>query len=101
MNKEEILQKAKNTKSDEREQSITVKSSSFGGIAVTIIIGIFMIINSIKGKGVSDLLSILLTYWSVQYFYQYKQLGRKMFLIIGCTTSIGFLCAVASYIIWG
>lgn len=101
MKKEEILEKAKKSGQDERERQIEVKSSSLGAGVVTVVIGIFIIFNLSKGQESRDLLSILLSYWSVQYFYKYKQLESKMFLILGCIAAIGFAVATASYFIWG
>lgn len=101
MEKEEILEKAKKSGQDERERQIEVKSSSLGAAAVTVVIGIFIVFNRVKGQESRDLLAILLSYWSVQYFYKYKQLESKMFLTLGCIAAIGFAAAAVSYLVWG
>ncbi len=101
MNREDILAKSKRAGVDERVAGIEIKAISFGGLAATVLIGLFIVANSLKGQRSSDLLSILLIYWSAQYFYKYKQLERKLFLVLGCITAIGFVACVVSYILWG
>lgn len=83
MNREEILAKSRQDKKylDEREEKAFVKSATFGWIAVTIIIVVFIIMRIRQGKPIWDYLAIDVAYNMSSSAYMFYHTRKKLYLV--------------------
>ncbi|MGE5629437.1 MAG: DUF6442 family protein [Solirubrobacterales bacterium] len=97
MNKDEILSSIiKNAPcEDEREQYINDKARAIASTCFLLVLSLMMAYKAFKGINSSDLISIFLTFISVESLYKYYQYKSKYLLIGGIFTAI---CAVVSII---
>ena len=93
MDKDKILEKARASQKDEREQQIEMKSLQMGWLGVTVVIFLLILFRSYFGEFAADLLIILMTQFVVASFYQYKQKtkNKHMSLVAGITGIIALL----------
>lgn len=83
MKKEEILEKARAEKVDERETFITDRSMRWTYLVMTVTAGIFMIIRGIRDMSVTDLCSVVCLSVSAGNIYRFIKTKEKWYLIAG------------------
>lgn len=80
MNKEEILQKSREEKTDEGFEYILNKSRRWYVIVNSILCIFYIFFNAYVGKEYFEIFSILFSGVAISLFYAYKFTGSKMYL---------------------
>ena len=98
MDKKEILAKNKRKSRnslDEREQRVYNASFGLGAVAVGILCLVFSVFKAFHREMFYEYVTIITTYLSTTFLYQYKNLKRPGYLIAGIGTGIAaILCAI-------
>jgi len=85
MNKEEVLQQSRkdNKYMDEREERFYHTSFSWGVIAMMSLAALFGIASAVRGGSMAGYSAIFWAYWAASSIYQYKNLKKKTYLVLG------------------
>lgn len=107
MEKEDILNKAKQEKNEEFENSINQKAATKGSIALAviciIIFSIKVVMSDMKGLEqvipIYDTLAILTGYVTVVYFFIYRKIQEKKYLLISVAALIIFAVCMYKFVV--
>ncbi|MDD3340535.1 MAG: DUF6442 family protein [Lachnospiraceae bacterium] len=106
MNKEDVLNKARQEENEEFENTVSQKATVIGSIALAIICGMIFAIKVIVSdmRGLEkvipfyDTLAVLFGYVSVVYFAVYKKINEKKYLLISMGALIIFGLCIFKFI---
>ena len=88
MNKEEILEKSRNSGVDEMETSIEDKAYMYGSSVVVILAWIFLIYKDFKRMPITDMGAIIFANMAVAAGYRFVKLHKKMFLVVAISAGL-------------
>lgn len=99
MDKEEVLEKARegNASLDEREANIYHRSFGFGMVIVTILCLAFSVIRAIQGEQFYEFGVIIFTYLGAINFYQYFKLRIKRSFFAGVVCAVATVADLIGY----
>ena len=97
MKKEDILKKAQQEKTDEREEEINTKAFRIGWMGVSVVMILLIFLRATFNETATDLVVVLLAQSAAASFYQYFEMrDKKLYLISGIMASIGVILGFAS-----
>ncbi|SEN51905.1 hypothetical protein SAMN04488134_101269 [Amphibacillus marinus] len=97
INNQEILKKARQEKTDEREEYIKNKAFNIGWISVSAIILVLILLRLLNNESANDLLMIIMAQTAASSFYQYAYMrDRKIYLVAGIISTIAVLLSLAA-----
>lgn len=93
MDKKAILEKARASQIDEREEQIEMKSYHIGWIGVTAIMLILLALRAYFNESSADIVIILMAQTGATSFYHYKKKTKKrtMYLVAGIASIVAIL----------
>ncbi|GGL50746.1 DUF6442 family protein [Sporolactobacillus putidus] len=101
MKKDEILEKSRAEKLDEREEHIDDESFIYSFLGVLIVSVLITVWNTIHGKPYSDIGAIICGAIASASLFKYKQNKRKRSLFAGILASSASISCLILYFVFG
>lgn len=97
MNKDDILEKARQENKDEQEKQVNIVSNRIGWIGVSTVMIFLIFWRAIHGESASDIMMILTAQIVAATSYQYVKIpDKKIYLISAIFGTVGFGLALAA-----
>ncbi len=97
MNKEEILEKAREENKDEREESVRDQSIKWTFLTMVILSALFAYIRASQGQSMMDLTVVVCGSVCVSFSYRFFKTGRRTFLILGIVLLLTAILALIRF----
>lgn len=97
MDSKDILEKARQEKSDEREEQIRIKAFHIGWLSVSAVMLFLIFFRSLHNESASDIVMILMAQTAAASYYKYFSMReKKSFLVAGIMSTIAVFLSLAA-----